>query len=121
MIRINGFSAFCILSLLAAFFVLGCHLGGERNEYSSIIFSVTIHPDKASGAPDSGAVALIDGKYECSVEKYESEKIVLICEGSYTEAGYLLSGAKYLSLNQPVKAMQDWGYFEGRIYEIKSS
>ena len=99
MIRINSFNTFCILALLAAFFVLGCHLGEERNENSSTVFTVTLHPEKISGTPGSGAVALIDGKYECSVEKFEKEEIVLICKGSYTEAGYLLSGAKYLSLN----------------------
>ncbi len=121
MTRINSFNSFCILSLLAAFFVLGCHLGNESNECTSTVFTVTVHPEKVSGTPDSGAMALIDGKYECAVEKFEKDEIVLICKGSYTEAGYLLSGAKYLSLNQPVKAIQDWGYFDGRIYEIKRS
>jgi hypothetical protein len=121
MIRINGFNVFCSLSLLAAFFVLGCQIGGGHSEYDSTVFTVTVRPEKTSGSPDSKAEAFIDGKYECSVKKFEKDEIVLICEGIYTDAGYLLAGAKYLSLNQPVKAIQDWGYFEGRIHEITPS
>ncbi len=112
------FDAFYILSFIAVLFVLGFHIGKEKDGYIPIEFTVTIRPEKISGIPDENKTALVDGKYETTVLEFCDEKIVILCKGYYSEAGYMLCGAKYISQNQPIKANQNWGYFDGRIYEI---
>lgn len=113
------FDVFCVFSLFALLFTVGFHVGNEESSYEKISFTTVIRPDKVSGAPDGDRIALIDGKYECTVIEFENDRIVLLCDGYYSEAGYLLSGAKYLSVNQPIKASQSWGYFDGRICDIR--
>lgn len=118
--RLLFFDAFYILSFIAVFFVIGCHIGKEKDGYIPIEFTVIVCPEKVSGTPDESRIALIDGKYEASVLEFSDEKIVILCKGYYSDAGYMLSGAKYISENQPIRANQNWGYFDGRIYEISN-
>ena len=116
--KISFFDAFIIFSLLSLFFVIGCHLGKNNDRYAACEFILTVIPEKTYGTPNEDMKALIDGKYECTVLEYRADKIVLLCSGYYSDAGYLLSGAKYISLNQPIKASQPWGYFDGKIHAI---
>ena len=116
--KILFFDAFILFSLLSLFFVIGCHLGKNNDRYTACEFTLTVIPEKMHGTPTEDMQAMIDGKYECTVLEYRAERIVLLCKGYHSEAGYLLSGAKYISLNQPIKASQSWGYFDGKIYEI---
>ena len=115
----NIFDKLLLFSLLAALFTVGFHLGKGGETSEKIEFEMLILPVKISGEPSGEAVSLIDGKYECRVLEFGRERIVLLCEGFYTDAGYLLSGAKYVSAGQPLRASQEWGYFEGVISDIR--
>ena len=112
------FDVFCLISIFALLFTVGFHIGDEREDYEKIQFEVVISPEKVSGSPDGELITLVDGKYECIIQEFERDRIVILCDGYYSEAGYLLSGAKYVSVNQPIKASQPWGYYDGRIYDV---
>ena len=112
------FDVLSILFFLSAMFVIGYHFGNDKSDYAQKEFTLTILPEKISGSPDDSYTAKIDGKYECSVIEFGEEKIILSCQGYYSDSGYMLLGAKYVSPNQPISAIQSWGYFNGKIYEI---
>lgn len=112
------FDGFCLAALLSLLFTVGFHIGADKSQSEKIKFEIVISPEKISGEPSDNAITLIDGKYECTVKEFRADKIVILCEGYCYDAGYLLSGAKYVSLNQPIKASQPWGYYDGRIYDL---
>lgn len=112
------FDTFFFFSILALLFAAGFHIGKDEEPYRKIRFEIVISPEKISGTPTEDGITLIDGKYECKIKSFDRTKIVLLCDGYHSDAGYLLSGAKYVSVNQPIKASQPWGYYEGRIYDI---
>ena len=116
--RFLFFDAFCLAAIFAMLFTVGFHIGDPKEDYKKIKFEIIVIPEKISGSPGSDNVTLIDGKYKCEIKEFGKERIVISCNGYYSKNGYLLEGAKYLSLNQPIKASQSWGYYDGRIYGL---
>ena len=116
--RLVFFDAISVMAALALLFTVGFHIGKDDEPYRKIQFEIVIIPEKISGAPLEDKVTMIDGKYECRIKSYGYDRIVISCDGYFSEAGYLLSGAKYVSVNQPISASQSGGYFEGRIYDV---
>ena len=112
------FDVFCLIAILSLPFTVGFHVGDDEERYEKISFEVVLIPRKISGEPPESRTTLIDGKYECTLKEFGDERIVILCEGYYSEAGFLLRGAKYVSVNQPLKASQDWGYYDGRIKSV---
>ena len=112
------FDKVALLFILAAFFTVGIHLGGGRRSEEKSRAEITVAVEKIKGIP-SGEI-LIDGKYGCTLVSYSEKEIIFSCEGLFSEAGFLLSGAKYVSKNQPIKVFSQNSYFEGRIIFISA-
>lgn len=116
--RVVFFDGFCLIAIISLLFTIGFHIGNDEERYEKISFEIVLIPRKISGEPPESRATLIDGKYECTLKEFGEERIVILCEGYYSEAGFLLRGAKYVSANQPIKASQDWGYYDGRIRSV---
>lgn len=113
--KTSFFDTLYLLSLLAALFSVGYRIGSPQSDYLPIEFTVSVHTEKLSGNVSIDQTVFIDGKYEAYILARTESEITLLCQGYYSEAGYLLSGAKYLSENQPLKASAPSVYIEGRI------
>ena len=140
------FDTVSLLALLLIFFTVGVHLGKDKEEASVERVCVSVRLERSKLAEvslaesekqnDSGPEASfygtaegdidvsslkikIDGKYDCRIVDLREDTLTVSCEGIYTEAGFLTSGAKYLSKNQPLEILGSGAYFYGRIIEIK--
>lgn len=114
----NIFDKIIFLTLLSMLFTIGYHIGSVKDTSIKQNAEITLKLDKLKGAPKENELIMIDGKYECFALSFEEDEINLLCQGYYTEAGFLFSGCKYLSKNQPIKASFPSGYLEGRIQNI---
>ena len=81
---------------------------------------VTVKVGKISGDAESTKEILIDGKYDCTATVL-GDTVTFVCRGSETESGFLISGAKYIALNQPLRASGEGFYVEGRITDVSKS
>ncbi len=61
---------------------------------------------------------MIDGRYPAELSAYSDGTVTLKVRGSIEEAGYLLCGAKYISLCQPIKFVYNAKEIEGLIATI---
>ena len=115
------FDALTFLALLAAFFTVGIHLGKPKVEDTVYQAEITVKLFR-SKIPDSieDVDLKIDGKYKCSLSRLEDDSLSLYVDGSCKEAGFLTSGAKYLSKNQPLEILGEGAYFYGRITRIEA-
>ena len=113
---ITFFDKFILFFIAAACFAVGLHIGENKADEKEYYARLTVNIEKMSGTPI--ADVLVDGKYDCSLVSFGNGEVVLSCEGFLSEAGFLLSGAKYISKNQPIKAFSGSCYFEGRIISI---
>ena len=105
--------------ILCALFSIGYHVGKDRSVDFKENALITVKLEKIKRTPEENDMVLIDGKYECRLVSIENGELSLLCEGYFNEAGFLFSGCKYISKNQPLKALEEWGYFEGRVSEIE--
>lgn len=115
----NIFDKLFFAFLLCALFVVGFHIGKEKSEDKNESVTIFVRVEKLKGNPKENDTVLIDGKYECRFVSLKNGEVSLLSEGSFEESGFLFYGCKYLSKNQPIKALGDWGYFEGRISNIE--
>ncbi len=116
MIKVVFFDKIILFFILAAFFTTGFHIVENKVGEKKYHAEVTVKIEKISGIPSSDI--LVDGKYGCTLMSFDENEIIFFCDGFLSEAGFLLSGAKYLSKNQPIKAFSGTCYFEGRIIFI---
>ena len=140
------FDTVLLLTLILLFFTVGFHLGKDNEQLEVKQAYVTLRLEKsklsevpltegenqgdsdpeasfygtAEGDIDISSLKIkIDGKYDCRIVDLREDTLTVCCEGIYTEAGFLTSGAKYLSKNQPLEILGSGAYFYGRIIEIK--
>lgn len=116
--RLHSFDVFCFFTSLALLFTVGYHLGLGKEENEPLEVTVTLRLEKSKSS-DSLSGALIDGKYYCEIISLDNSMLSFKCLGEYREAGFLTSGAKYLSKNQPIEIIGNGNYFFGRITEIR--
>lgn len=115
--KINLFDLLCLFGVLSLLFTVGFHVGlGKREtKTESVLISLGLQKEKLL---DPEARVMIDGKYECDIIACADGTLTVECSGEYREPGFLLSGAKYLSKNQPLEIVGGGNYFYGRILEI---
>ena len=114
------FDTVCILAIFSMLFSIGFHIGKDKKHNERHTFVISIDSEKISGSPDEISEVKIDGKYPCKFISISNNTMTLSSFGLVLDAGYLLCGAKYISKNQPIVATADWGFFEGRIVDIKA-
>ena len=117
--RIYFFDLFALFAVLCLCFTVGFHLGSEKETAVSARAEVRVTLYR-SKIPDeiSETELKIDGKYECELLDVSDGELTLAIFGSYSEGGFLTSGAKYLSKNQPLEVLGTNAYFYGRITRI---
>ena len=114
----NPFNIFCFITVLLLLFTVGYQIGRERIPEERISVIVRIGAEKISGEPLPSSSGFVDEKYEVQLMSREDRDVYILCEGSLTEAGFLLSGAKYLSANQPINLYGENFGVEGRIISL---
>ena len=114
--RMCFFDTVCTVALICLLFTIGFHIGKEKEKQvpGHVLINVSVERFKDERNLNN---VMIDGKYECQIVSFDGKSLKLICRGEYTEAGFLASGAKYLSKNQPIEIVGD-SYFFGRITSI---
>lgn len=118
--RINLFDAVTLLSIFAMLFSVGLHLGKPKRSEKTLSAEITVNVVKIK-LSEIDEDFFIDGKYGCELIGIEGNTLRLLCSGKQREAGFLMSGAKYLSKNQPIEIKSDSSYIYGRITEIALS
>ena len=115
--KVRFFDLFCIFTALMLLFTVGFHIGFKEDDDAlwEAIISIRIEKSKLSDISDE---VMIDGRYDCEIISLDDGILTLRCEGKYSEAGFLASGAKYLSENQPLEIIGGANYFFGRIASI---
>lgn len=120
--KVHFFDTLCFLSLLSLLFVIGFHIGKEKEgaDTGSVIITIEIIKSKI---PDTVETFMIDGKYECFPVSIsiEEKSLSFSCNGRYAEAGFLALGAKYVTKNQPIELVGKDFYVYGRIRDIKDT
>lgn len=118
--KVHFFDTLCFLSLIFLLFVIGFHIGKEKEsaDTGSVIITVEIIKSKI---PDTVGGFMIDGKYECFPVSIEENSLSFVCNGRYGEAGFLALGAKYVTKNQPIELVGKDFYVYGRIRDIKDT
>ena len=116
--KLHFFDTVCLLALLLLLFSIGVHAGKDKRDNSVISVSVTVKLTKSKFSDSRDRVS-IDGKYPCDVVYVDGNTISFVCSGKAREAGFLTSGAKYLSKNQPLELVGKESYFYGRILNIE--
>ena len=116
--KANAFDILCIVVLLLFFFSIGLHVGKpkENDSLSEVIVTLTLVKSKI--APTDSEL-LIDGKYPCSLLYVDEDTAQFACTGKQRESGFLTSGAKHLSKNQPIELVGKNSYVYGRITKIE--
>ena len=116
--RIYSFDLICLFFVLAAFFTVGLHLGGDKDasSYETILIELSLTVNK--GKISEGDAPRIDGRCEADLVFLNESKAEIRVEAQRTSAGWLLSSGKYVSENQPLKFYSDTFYIEGRINRI---
>ena len=111
------FDTLCLFAVLSLLFSVGFHIGeGEKKiEEGTALVSVRLEKMKLG---ESTEELLVDGKYECDTVSLENGILTLRCKVKRLEAGFLFSGAKYISKNQPLEIVGGGSYFFGRISSI---
>lgn len=116
--KLYFFDTVCLFALFSLLFAVGFHVGRDKRNETLISVCVTVKPIK-SKLDDGADVFSIDGKYPCDLFYFDSGAVSFVCSGKYREAGFLTSGAKYLSKNQPIELIGDNSYIYGRILKIE--
>ncbi len=116
------FDLFTLFAALSLCFTVGFHVGRDKETAVSERAEVTVALYRAK-IPDGIADTelKIDGKYECKLLELTEGELTLALFGSHAEGGFLTSGAKYLSKNQPLEVIGTDAYFYGRITRIDFS
>lgn len=115
--KMRFFDTLCLFAILLLLFSIGFHIGeGEaESEASTALVSVRLEKMKLG---ESTEELLVDGKYKCDMVSLENGILTIRCELKRLEAGFLFSGAKYISKNQPLEILGGGSYFFGRISSI---
>ena len=111
--------------LLCLLFVIGHHIGApDRQEQISFLLSMSeygnLREDDAypPSALREGQVLAVDGKWEITYIGCSGGLYQFFCRGYLTPSGFLLSGAKYLSENQPITVTAKELCFRGKIMRL---
>lgn len=117
--KICFFDLITLAAALCVCFAIGFHIGRDEEAAVPVCVEVTLKLYK-SKIPDSisDTELKIDGKYDCELLSLDGEAMSIALYGSYQDAGFLISGAKYLSENQPLEIIGKNTYFYGRILHI---
>ncbi|MBE6536426.1 MAG: hypothetical protein E7673_00580 [Ruminococcaceae bacterium] len=115
--RMTFFDAVTLFATVSMLFSIGWHIGKPRKNDVEVSAEITVTLVKAK-YNESDKELLIDGKYGCDVIYLSDGEMIICCSGKYREAGFLTSGAKYLSNNQPIEIKGESSYFYGRISKI---
>jgi hypothetical protein len=111
----NRFDAFVFAVILAALFCVGSHIGKEAEASHSILCTVTLSLTEERGDVAVGDKLYIDSAIESTVLRLNGRMLTLTLYGTVTNAGFLAGGAKYISLNQPIKLSNSSVYAKGRV------
>ena len=115
--KLHFFDAVCIFTAIALCFTVGFHIGRDKEKSTETNALVTIKLEKVK-LSDNPALLLIDGKYECDSVNIDGSMLTLRCRVKELEAGFLFSGTKYISVNQPIEILGRESYLYGRISSI---
>ena len=111
----NRFDAFVLTAVLAALFCIGIHIGKGGNTSDALTCTLTLSVTELRGTPSVGDKLFIDSKIESTVTECSDTSLTLSLCGWVREAGFLAGGAKYISLNQPIKLSNQSVYAVGRV------
>ena len=111
----NRFDAFVLAAILAALFCIGLHIGGESDKEDAVLCTLTLSVTELCGTLAPGDKLFIDAKIEGTVLECRDATLTLSLYGIPREAGFLGGGAKYISLNQPIKLSNSTVYATGRV------
>ena len=118
--RINRFDILFLVFLIGAFFTLGLHIGTERDscmkEERTVLLLVTSYENIWA---NNGI--LLDGTVSANLVSFDGSYAVLSVFGTSEEAGFLVGGRKYIAKNQPIYAVSDSGFLQGRILFIEKA
>ena len=113
------FDLITIAAALSLFFTIGFHIGRDEEPPELLRAEVTLKLYKSKIPENITKTELkIDGKYDCELLSLDGEAMRIALYGSYQDAGFLTSGAKYLSENQPLEIIGKNTYLYGRILHI---
>ena len=115
--RLCFFDAVCIFTAIALCFSVGFHVGKEKDNSTESHAVVTIKLEKTKLSDNHGDL-LIDGKYKCDPVNIADGILTVNCRVKQLEAGFLFSGTKYISVNQPIEIIGHESYLYGRISSI---
>ena len=118
----NPYNALIYLFVFTLAYILGIHSatpkGRDEKEYVTV--SARLKGDAA--LPRESDVCYIDKVTRLTVisaEEYgEFHLVTFLCEGKFYPAGFLSSGGKFLTVNQPISAVFQDGTRTGRIISI---
>ena len=115
--KVRFFDTLCLFAILSLLFSVGFHIGKNEEDTArgTVLVSVSLQKMKLGDSIDE---LLVDGRYECETVSLENNVLTIRCEGMKTDAGFLFSGAKYISKNQPLEILGGGSYFYGRIKSI---
>ncbi|MBE6635863.1 MAG: hypothetical protein E7617_06685 [Ruminococcaceae bacterium] len=114
--RINFFDAFFILyTVILIITALTAAFSPDPSDAEGIII-ITAEIEEDTDLSRE-AEYMIDGRYKTELLSVEEGIITLSARGSLEEAGYLLCGAKYLSICQPIRIV----YATGQVDAIVSA
>ena len=115
--RINRFDLRLLMLLTALILVTALHLrdqGTPTKAARAVIMIEIEHTEKEPPMPVlHDSVELYSFKAE--VIGVSENRILILADGSSTERGFLIGGAKYLFPNQPLFLKTDKGYLKGEI------
>ena len=115
--KLRSFDTVCLLALFSLLFSIGFHIGGGEKEHpnGTALVSLALEKTKIGESIDN---LRVDGRHECETVSLDNDILTLRCKGKLTDAGFLFSGAKYISKNQPLEILGDGSYFYGRIISL---
>lgn len=121
--RPNPYNVLLYLFIFSFAYILGIHSAMPRYEKSNEYVTVTARLKAVGDAPpEKDGICRLDRDTEMkvisSVREGEEDLVTFLCEGKFFAAGFLSSGGKYLSANQPISPIFDSGVREGRIISI---
>ena len=111
----NRFDAFVFIWLLAALFCIGVHIGKGAEQETHTTCAITLFLTEEMGEIAVGDKLFIDSVIESTVLEYDRQTLTIALQGVMREAGFLAGGAKYISLNQPIKLSNSSVYAKGRV------
>ena len=114
----NPYNLLLSLFLLCALFTIVCHLYKTEDAVPAYA-EIRIRSTSVKNSPEYDGELALDSRYKPLVFYKSEGEYIMLAQGKITDAGFLISGEKYLSLNQKVSLRGEYSYLEGRIISVK--